>query len=42
MFVTHSVVKLVMREPDTPGGFKLSMAWRPASRSATGDAMVLG
>jgi hypothetical protein len=38
MFVTHSVVRLLMRDPDTPGGFKLSMAWRPASSSS--DAMA--
>lgn len=31
-----------MREPETPGGFKLSMAWRPVSRSVTAEAMVLG
>jgi hypothetical protein len=30
----------VILEPDTPGGFRFSMAWRPASRSATTDAMV--
>lgn len=29
-----------MREPDTPGGFNDSMAWRPASSSATGEDMT--
>jgi len=30
-----------MREPDTPGGFKPSMACRPASSSATADMMIV-
>lgn len=29
-----------MRDPVTPGGFNASMAWRPASSSATADDMV--
>lgn len=41
MLATQSEVKLVMREPDTPGGLRLSMAWRPVSRSVTGDAIVM-
>lgn len=40
MLATQSDVRLVIREPDTPGGFKLSMACRPASKSVTADAMV--
>lgn len=40
MLETQSDVRLVIRDPDTPGGFKLSMAWRPASRSATAVAML--
>lgn len=42
MLATQRDVRLVIRDPDTPGGFKLSMAWRPASKSATADAMVGG
>lgn len=38
---TQSDVRLVMREPETPGGFKFNMAWRPVSRSVTADAMML-
>lgn len=40
MFERQRDVKLVIRDPETPGGFKLSMAWRPVSRSVTADAMV--
>lgn len=40
MLETQSDVRLVMRDPETPGGFKFSMAWRPASRSATAEAMA--
>lgn len=40
MFARQRAVRLVMRDPDTPGGFKLSMAWRPVSRSVTADAMA--
>lgn len=29
-----------MRDPDTPGGFNASMAWRPVSSSATADDML--
>ena len=29
-----------MREPDTPGGFKDSIAWRPASKSATAEDII--
>jgi hypothetical protein len=38
--LTQSAVIFAMREPDTPGGFKPSMAWRPASNSVTGDDMT--
>jgi hypothetical protein len=31
----------VILEPETPGGFRPSMAWRPVSRSATADDMVI-
>ena len=41
MLATQSDVRLVILDPDTPGGFKLSMACRPASRSATADAMTV-
>ncbi len=38
---TQSAVMFAMREPDTPGGFSESMAWRPVSSSATTeDAMA--
>lgn len=37
----HSEVRFPIRDPDTPGGFRLAMACRPASRSATADAMVV-
>jgi hypothetical protein len=30
----------VILDPDTPGGFNPSMAWRPVSKSATADAMI--
>lgn len=40
MFATQRDVRLVIREPDTPGGFKFSMAWRPASKSATAEAIM--
>jgi len=36
----QSVVMLWIREPDTPGGFNCSIAWRPASRSATAEDMM--
>lgn len=42
MLDTQSDVRLVMRDPETPGGFRLSIAWRPTSRSATADAMLSG
>jgi hypothetical protein len=29
-----------MRDPVTPGGLKVSIAWRPASSSATADDMA--
>lgn len=41
MLETQSEVRLVMRDPDTPGGFRLSIAWRPASKSATAEAMMI-
>jgi hypothetical protein len=31
----------VIREPETPGGFRLSMACRPVSKSVTAEAMVV-
>ena len=40
MFATQSVVRLEILEPDTPGGFMPAMACRPASKSATADAMM--
>lgn len=36
----HRVVRLPILEPDTPGGFNVSMACKPASRSATADDML--
>lgn len=41
MLETQSDVRLEMREPETPGGFKFIMAWRPDSRSVTADAMMV-
>ncbi len=38
---THRAVMLVIREPDTPGGFSESMAWRPASSSATTEEAMM-
>lgn len=40
MLETQSAVKLVIREPDTPGGLRLSMAWRPVSKSVTAAAAM--
>lgn len=40
MFATHRDVRLEILEPDTPGGFMPAIACRPASRSATADAMM--
>ena len=40
MLETQSAVKLVIREPDTPGGLRFSMAWRPASKSVTAAAAM--
>lgn len=42
MFATQREVRLLIRDPDTPGGFKLSIAVRAVSRSLTGcsEAMV--
>ena len=37
---TQSAVMLVIREPDTPGGLRPSMACRAVSNSATADDMV--
>ena len=37
---TQRAVSELMREPDTPGGLRPCMACRPASSSATGDAIV--
>jgi hypothetical protein len=39
-FAWHSAVRLWIRDPDTPGGFNASMAWRPASSSATAEDMM--
>jgi len=38
--LTQSAVMLVIREPDTPGGFKPSMACKPVSSSVTADDMM--
>lgn len=35
------LVKVLILDPETPGGLRLSMAWRLFSRSATADDMVL-
>jgi hypothetical protein len=40
MFVVQSSVMLLIREPDTPGGFNASIACKAASRSATGEDMM--
>jgi len=39
-FAWQSAVRLWIRDPDTPGGFNASMAWRPASSSATAEDMM--
>ena len=33
-------MRLRIRDPDTPGGFNDSMAWRPASSSATAEDIM--
>jgi len=35
-------VRLPIREPDTPGGFRANMACKPVSRSATAEAISVG
>jgi hypothetical protein len=40
IFAVQRVVMLVIREPDTPGGFSDSMACKPASKSATAEDMM--
>lgn len=37
---TQRDVRLEILEPDTPGGFMAAMACRPASKSATAEAMM--
>lgn len=37
---THSAVREAILVPETPGGFRVDMAWRPVSRSATAEAMI--
>ena len=38
--LTQRVVIAVIREPETPGGFKANMPWRAISSSDTGEDMV--
>jgi hypothetical protein len=42
MLAVQSEVMLVILEPDTPGGLRLSMDCRMPSRSATAEVMVRG
>ncbi len=37
---TQRAVSVAIRDPDTPGGFRFCMAFRPASNSATADDMA--
>jgi hypothetical protein len=39
---TQSAVIFMIREPDTPGGFRESIACRPASSSATTLEAMMG
>lgn len=41
MFAVQSDVMLVIFEPDTPGGLRLSMDWRYPSSSATADDIAI-
>jgi hypothetical protein len=37
---THRAVRDAILVPDTPGGLRADMAWRPVSNSATAEAMM--
>lgn len=39
--MTHRPVRFLIWDPETPGGFRPSMAFKPASSSATGDDMFI-
>lgn len=40
MFSLQRLVRLAIRDPDTPGGFMASIACKPVSRSAAAEAMM--